>query len=60
MCEGMEVQCSYDFMSIFFFFFFFKVGLGFGLRTSFLKSRCSAAQLTHPVHFDLVILEMGS
>jgi hypothetical protein len=35
------------------------VGLGFELRVSRLQSRRSTAWVTSPVHFALVILEMG-
>jgi hypothetical protein len=34
--------------------------LGFELRHSNLQSSCSTAQATPPVHFSLVILEIGS
>jgi hypothetical protein len=40
-------------------FFLFLVGLGFELRASHLQSSCSTASATPPVHFALVILEMG-
>jgi hypothetical protein len=39
---------------------FFLVGLTFELKTSHLQSRCSTAWAMLPVHFALVILEMGS
>jgi hypothetical protein len=40
-------------------FFFFLVGLGFELWALRLPSRNSTAWATPPVHFALVILEMG-
>jgi hypothetical protein len=40
-------------------FFFFLVGLGFEFRALHLQSRCSIAWAMPPVHFALVILEMG-
>jgi hypothetical protein len=40
-------------------FSFLLVGLGFELRALHLQSRCSTAWATPPVHFALVILEMG-
>jgi hypothetical protein len=36
------------------------VGLGFELRVSSLQSRPSTAWVMPPVHFALVLLEMGS
>jgi hypothetical protein len=36
------------------------VGLGFELRASHLQSRCSTSWTKPPVHFVLIILEMGS
>jgi hypothetical protein len=41
-------------------FFFFPMGQGFELRASHLQSRHSTTWATLPVHFALVILEMGS
>jgi hypothetical protein len=41
------------------FFFFFLMRLGFKLRASGLLGRCSTAWATPPVHFALVLLEMG-
>jgi hypothetical protein len=38
---------------------FFLVGLGLELRASYLQSRHATAWATHPVHFPLVILELG-
>jgi hypothetical protein len=40
--------------------FFFLMELGFELRASLLQSRCSPTWATPPVHFALVILEMGA
>jgi hypothetical protein len=40
-------------------FFSFLVRLGFELRAWCLQSRCSSAWATPPVHFSLVIVEMG-
>jgi hypothetical protein len=40
-------------------FFFFLVGLGFEVRASCLQSRHSTAWAIPPVHFALVILEIG-
>jgi hypothetical protein len=40
--------------------FFFFHGLGFELRTLWLQSRYSTTWTTSPVHFSLVVLEMGS
>jgi hypothetical protein len=40
--------------------FFFPVDWDFELRASCLQSRHSAALATRPVHFVLVIMEMGS
>jgi hypothetical protein len=34
-------------------------GLGFEFRASFLQSKHSTSQVTPPVHFALVILEVG-
>jgi hypothetical protein len=45
---------------VLFFFFFLLVGLGLKLRASHLQSRCSTYSSTPPVHFAVVILEMGS
>jgi hypothetical protein len=39
--------------------FFVLMGLGFELRASCLQSRYSTTWATTPVHFALVILEMG-
>jgi hypothetical protein len=43
-----------------FFFSFFLVGLWFELRASHLQYRCFTSSAISPVHFALVILEMGS
>jgi hypothetical protein len=44
---------------VFIFYCFGGAGLGFELMASCLQSRCSTSWATHPVHFALVILEMG-
>jgi hypothetical protein len=43
-----------------FVYLFILMGLGFEVRVLCLQSRHSAAWATFPVHFALVILEMGS
>jgi hypothetical protein len=41
------------------FIFFFLVGLGFELKALYLQNRLSNAWTTPPVHFVLIVLEMG-
>jgi hypothetical protein len=45
---------------IYCFIYYFMMALGFELRASQLQSRHSTPKATLPVHFALVILEMGS
>jgi hypothetical protein len=47
-------------LTVLFFGFFFWCSWGFELRTPHLQSRCSTASATPPVHFALVIFEIGS
>jgi hypothetical protein len=46
-------------VTFFFFFFYGGGGIGFELRTLLLKSRPFSTWGTSPVHFGLLILEMG-
>jgi hypothetical protein len=56
--EELTKACDQSVM--FYSFFFFLAGLEFELKTWLLQNSCSAASATPPVHFALVILEMGS
>jgi hypothetical protein len=50
---------NWDLLTNFFWRLFFLVGLEFELRALQLQSRYSTTYTTPPVHFALVILEMG-
>jgi hypothetical protein len=55
----MDLQTCVGFTYVWLFCLFFLVGLGFELRASHLQSRHTISWATPPVHFALIILEMG-